>query len=391
MKKELIKKTEDGFQENFHHKPEAVFLAPGRINIIGEHLDYNHGFVVPAAINKYICFCISLNQTNNCQIVALDLNEKIVVDLSKPLQPIDILWANYILGVLHELQKHAPLQGFNLTFSSNVPMGAGLSSSAALECGMGFALNDLLKIGLDEVAIAKIGQKSEHDFVGVKCGIMDQYASVLGRKNQAILLDCITNTHEYLHADFDNYQLLLIDSCVKHSHLTSGYNTRREEIAEGFAIIQNNFPDIKDFRMCKKEHLLVIKDQMSMLVYNRCLFVVEEIMRVEKAVQAIESGNNVLLGKLLYEAHDGLSKLYEVSCEELDFLVDQTRDNDFVLGARMMGGGFGGCTLNLIKKKKVDHFIKNIAEKYKKQYNIDLKAYPIKISEGIHKVEDSTN
>lgn len=391
MKKELIKKTEEGFHEIFHSKPDAIFLAPGRINIIGEHLDYNHGFVVPAAINKYICFCISLNQTNECQITALDLDENIVVDLSKPLQPIDILWANYILGVLHELQKHAPLQGFNLAFSSNVPMGAGLSSSAALECGMGFALNNLLNIGLDEVTIAKIGQKSEHEFVGVKCGIMDQYASVLGRKNQAILLDCMTNTHEYLHADFDNYQLLLLDSFVKHSHLTSGYNTRREEIAEGFAIIQNNFPEIKNFRMCKKEHLMVIKDQMAPLVYNRCLFVVEEILRVEKAVQAIENGNTVLLGTLLYEAHDGLSKLYDVSCEELDFLVEQTRDNDFVLGARMMGGGFGGCTLNLIKKKKVDSFIKNITEKYRKQYNIELKAYPIKISDGVHKIVESYN
>ena len=382
MKKKIIKNTTKHFEKLFHNQPEYIFLSPGRINIIGEHVDYNDGFVLPAAINKYICFAISKNQNSECTIIAKDLNEAYKFDLIDELKPIDKMWSNYILGVLYQLKNKGLNQGFNIVFSSTIPMGAGLSSSAALECGIGYAMNKLFNLGLSKQEIALIGQKSEHTFVGVNCGIMDQFASVFGKKNKVIKLDCNTLEYEYYKVDFKKYSLLLLDSNVKHTHLTSGYNDRRNEVEQGLAIIKNHFPEVKTFRNCTVEMVNSLKNELGETIFKRCHFVVKEIQRVKDAVCAISNSAFQTLGQLMIETHHGLSKEYEVSCHELDFLVDAVANEKSVLGARMMGGGFGGCSINLVEKGSENELIEKITEQYRSKFGIELKSYKVKISKG---------
>lgn len=383
MKKKLISDTTLHFESVFQKKPEFIFLSPGRINIIGEHIDYNDGFVLPAAINKYICFAISKNENSECHLIAKDLNETYQFNWNDELKPIDKMWANYILGVLHQLKNsNFEMQGFNMVFSSTIPMGAGLSSSAALECGVGFAVNSIFKLGLSKKDIALIGQKSEHTFVGVNCGIMDQFASVFGKKNNVIKLNCNTLEYEYYQADFNNYSLLLLDSNVKHTHLTSGYNVRRQEVEQGLSIIKLHFPEVKTYRNCSENMVLELQEKLGETLFKRCHFVVKEIQRVQDAAIAIENSDLKKLGELMAQTHIGLSKEYEVSCDELDFLVDAVQNEKSVLGARMMGGGFGGCSINLVEKGLENELIKKIAAKYKTAFGIDLKSYKVKISKG---------
>ena len=382
MKKKLIQHTTSHSEKLFQKKPEYIFLSPGRINIIGEHVDYNDGYVLPAAINKYICFAISKNYSSECAIIAKDLNEAYKFDLNDELQPIDKMWVNYILGVLHQLKSRGLTDGFNIVFSSTIPIGAGLSSSAALECGIGFAMNSMYDLGLSKEEIALIGQKSEHTFVGVNCGIMDQFASVFGKKNNVIQLDCTSLEYEYHKANFSNYSLLLLDSNVKHTHLTSGYNVRRQEVEQGLSIIKNHFPEVTSFRNCTENMLLEVKEQLGATIYKRCHFVVQEIQRVQDAVVALEDSNFKMLGKLMSLTHKGLSEEYEVSCEEIDFLIHNVQFEKSVLGARMMGGGFGGCSINLVEKGSEKELIEKISVLYRNAFGIELKSYKVKISKG---------
>lgn len=383
MKKKLIQSTIAHFENNFQNSPEHIFLSPGRINIIGEHVDYNDGFVLPAAINKYICFAVSQNHNSECVLIAKDLNETYRFDLNDEIKPVNIMWVNYILGVVHQLkEKGADLKGFNVVFSSNIPMGAGLSSSAALECGIGYALNKIFDLHLSKKEIALIGQKSEHTFVGVNCGIMDQFASVFGKKNKVIKLDCTSLEYEYHKADFNNYSLLLLDSNVKHTLLTSGYNDRRNEVEQGLEIIKEKFPEVATFRDCNEKMLSDLKETLGDLLYKRCNFVVKEIQRVQDAVLALENSNFVQLGQLMSETHHGLSQEYEVSCDEIDFLVAAVQNEKTVLGSRMMGGGFGGCSINLVEKGSENDLIEKIAKQYKTAFGIELKAYKVKVSKG---------
>jgi len=383
MKKKLIQHTTKHFEKLFQKKPEYIFLSPGRINIIGEHVDYNDGFVLPAAINKYICFAISENENSECVLVAKDLNEAYSFDIKDQLQPVEKMWVNYIIGVLHQLkEKGLPEKGFTIVFSSTIPMGAGLSSSAALECGIAYAMNKMFQLKLSKEEITRIGQKAEHTFAGVNCGIMDQFASVFGKKNKVIKLDCTTLAYEYHKADFKEYQLVLFDSCVKHTHLTSGYNDRRNEVEQGLAIIKANYPEVTSFRNCTEKMVLSLKNTLSEIIFNRCLFVVQEIERVPLAIKALSNGNINQLGELMTKTHYGLSELYEVSCPEMDFLVTEALGEAEVVGARMMGGGFGGCTINVVKKETANNVIKKLTKAYKLKYNIDLKAYKIKIAKG---------
>jgi galactokinase len=383
MKKKLIQQTTEHFEKITQKKPDFIFLSPGRINIIGEHIDYNDGFVMPAAINKYICFAISKNENSQCTLVAKDLNDTYIFDIDDELKPIDKMWANYILGVLQQLkQKGLPMSGFTIVFSSTIPMGAGLSSSAALECGIGYAMNKMFHLGLTKEDIALIGQKAEHTFAGVNCGIMDQFASVFGKKNSVIKLDCNTLEYEYYKADFKKYSLLLLDSNVKHTHLTSGYNVRRQEVELGLSIIKQHFPEVKTFRNCTENMIIELKDTLDETVFKRCHFVVNEIQRVKEAAEALNHSDFKKLGELMSKTHEGLSKDYEVSCEEIDFLVDAVQHEKTVLGARMMGGGFGGCSINLIEKGAEAKLIEKIAEHYQKAFGIELKAYKVKISKG---------
>ena len=383
MKKKLIRHTSEHFEKLFQKSPEAIFLSPGRINIIGEHVDYNDGFVMPAAINKYICFAVSKNATSTCTLVAKDINESYRFDLNDTLKPIDKMWVNYILGVLHQLKEIGlAIQGVDLVFSSTIPMGAGLSSSAALECGVGYAMNALFDLGLSKQDLALIGQKSEHTFVGVNCGIMDQFASVFGKKNSVIKLDCTTLDYDYYKADFKNYSLLLLDSHVKHTHLTSGYNIRRQEVEKGLSVIKEYFPEVKTFRDCTLDMVLELQGTLGATVFNRCHFVVKEIQRVSDAAKALTDANFKQLGRLMSETHEGLAKEYEVSCAEIDFLVEAALQDKTVLGSRMMGGGFGGCSINLIEKGTENDLIEKISALYRATFGIELTAYKVKIAKG---------
>nr|WP_198999598.1 galactokinase [Flavobacterium sp. ASV13] len=378
----LIQNTTAFFEKSFGSVPQKVVLSPGRINIIGEHIDYNDGYVLPAAIDKIICFAFEKNNTKKSRIIAIDLNEEFEADLTQEIKLSDVVWTNYIRGVMKQLQDNGfVFEGFNCVFSSNIPVGSGLSSSAALECGMIFGIKELFNLKIEKKDIALLGQKAEH-WVGINCGIMDQFSSVHGLENKVIQLDCNTLDFEYHNADFKDYSLVLFDSNVKHSLFTSEYNTRRMECEEGLIIIKNNFPEVTSFRDCSEEQLLKIQDQFTPVVFKRVHFVVKEIKRVIKACEALDSGNIKLLGQLLFETHYGLSQEYEVSCEELDMLVDTAKTDDFIIGSRLMGGGFGGCTINLIKKGYENEVKSKFSNLYLNTFGIQLKFYDVKIANG---------
>ncbi|MBC5861792.1 galactokinase [Flavobacterium turcicum] len=378
----VIQKTSAFFQEKFGSTPEKVVLSPGRINIIGEHIDYNDGYVLPAAIDKIICFAFAKNNSNESKIIALDLNEELVVDLSADVSYSKIEWTNYLLGVIKQLQDNGfNFEGFNCVFSSNIPVGSGLSSSAALECGFLYGINSLFDLQIKPIDMALMGQKAEH-WVGINCGIMDQFSSVMGLENKVIKIDCKTLEYEYHTADFNDYALILFDSNVKHSLMTSAYNQRREQCEEGLSLLKNKFPEINSFRDCRLKHVHELKDVMSADVFKRCSFVVKEIERVTLACTALDNGAIETLGQLMFETHEGLSQEYEVSCNELDFLVDFVKNEKAVVGSRLMGGGFGGCTINLIKKGEEDAIKTKLVEGYKATFGIDLKIYDVKIGNG---------
>lgn len=378
----LIQNTTHFFKEKFGNQPQKVVLSPGRINIIGEHIDYNDGYVLPAAIDKIICFAFEKSNSKKSKIYAIDLNDEFEVDLTKEIQLSNVVWTNYILGVIKQLQDNGfSFEGFNCVFSSNIPVGSGLSSSAALECGMIFGIAALFNLTINKVDIALLGQKAEH-WVGINCGIMDQFSSVHGQENKVIKLDCKTLEFEYHDANFSDYVLVLFDSNVKHSLFTSEYNTRRKECGEGLSIIKNHFPEIKSFRDCTEDQLLSIQDKMNVIVFKRVHYVVKEINRVAQACNALDKGNIELLGQLLFDTHDGLSNEYEVSCPELDMLVATAKDDDSIIGSRLMGGGFGGCTINLIKKGEENEVKNKFSSLYLDIFGIELKFYDVKIANG---------
>ncbi|MFH6934014.1 galactokinase [Flavobacterium sp. FlaQc-30] len=378
----LIQNTTAFFEKSFGTKPEKIVLSPGRINIIGEHIDYNDGYVLPAAIDKVICFALEKNNSKKSKIIAIDLNEQFEIDLTQEVKLSDIVWTNYIRGVIKQLQDNGfSFEGFNCVFSSNIPVGSGLSSSAALECGMIFGIQQLFDLKIEKVDIALLGQKAEH-WVGINCGIMDQFSSVLGLENKVIQLDCNTLDYHYHNADFKDYSLVLFDSNVKHSLFTSEYNTRRIECEQGLSIIKSHFPEVKSFRNCTEEQLLSIQDKMDETVFKRVHYVVKEINRVIKACEALDKGNIEELGQLLFETHYGLSQEYEVSCAELDMLVDTAKADNTIIGSRLMGGGFGGCTINLIKKGHENEVKSKFSNLYLNTFGIELKFYDVKISNG---------
>jgi len=385
MQEKLIKHTKEAFQSAFQSEPESFFLAPGRINIIGEHVDYSDGFVLPAAINKHICFAVKkVDDSENCTFFAKDFDESFSFNIHQKQTPVEQIWANYLLGVFNAIQESGKeIGGLQVAFSSTIPMGSGLSSSAALECGFAYILNQVFDLNLSKKDLALIGQKSEHTFVGVKCGIMDQFASVFGKEHQVIMLDCNSLEHQYFEANIEGYSLVLFDSCVKHTHLTSGYNDRRKDVDNGKKVLWEKFPEIDKFRDFSFSMLDSVRAEIGETSYKRCLYLLKEIKRVEKAAKALSEGDVEHLGKLLTETHSGLSTEFEVSCEELDFMVEETLKENGVLGARIMGGGFGGCSINLIKDENVDEVIKNISAKYKAGFDIEMKVYRVKISDGI--------
>ena len=378
----LIKNTTAFFKKSFGTEPQKIVLSPGRINIIGEHIDYNDGYVLPAAIDKIICFAFEKNKSDTSKIIAIDLDDSFEVDLSTDMNLSERVWTNYIRGVIHQLKiKGFKFDGFNCVFSSNIPVGSGLSSSAALECGFLFGINELFDLKIKPVDIALMGQSAEH-WVGINCGIMDQFSSVMGKENKVIKIDCKTLEYEYHNADFIDYSLVLFDSNVKHSLMTSAYNERRQQCEEGIAIIKSNFPEITSFRDCNEQHVLGLQHVMSANVFKRCLFVVKEIKRVIQACEALDNGMIEVLGKLMFETHEGLSVDYEVSCAELDMIVNTLKKEEAVVGSRLMGGGFGGCTINLIKKGHEERIKQQLSALYFDTFGIELKIYDVKIGNG---------
>lgn len=378
----LIKDTKAFYQKTFNNPAEVVVLSPGRINIIGEHIDYNDGYVLPAAIDKIICFAFEKNNSNTAIIHAIDLNESFTIDVTSKQELTDDVWTNYLRGVLNQLQlKGFAIQGFNCTFSSNIPTGSGLSSSAALECGFLYGINELFNLDIKPIDIALMGQSAEH-WVGINCGIMDQFSSVMGLENKVVKIDCKTLEYTYHEANFVDYSLILFDSNVKHSLFTSEYNTRRIECGEGLDIIKANYPDITSFRDCDVQHVTSLQAKMTDKVYRRSLYVVREIKRVIQACEALDNGDILTLGKLMFETHDGLSDDYEVSCAELDYLVALAKEEETVIGSRLMGGGFGGCTITLVKKGSEEEVKAKFAKLYLDKFGIELKIHDVKVSNG---------
>lgn len=378
--------VEKSFTDVFNKKPIMV-RAPGRINLIGEHVDYNDGFVMPAAIDKEIFFGISASDDDRTVLYSIKYDERFEVDLKDPKPVKEPRWANYLLGVLFQfIHNGYSVKPFYCAFGGDVPLGAGMSSSAAMECGFGFALKEVNDLDVPKLKLITMAQWAEHNFVGVQVGIMDQFASVMGKEGHVILLDCRSLTHHYSPLDLQEYSIVLCDTKVKHSLVDSEYNTRRKECESGVKVLRQYYPDVKSLRDGSPEMLEKHKQEFTGKVYNRCLYVVQEILRVQQASKNLDAGDLKAFGKKMFETHEGLSGLYEVSCEELDFLVNEARQFDQVLGSRMMGGGFGGCTINLVRNDFAETFTQHMTGSYKKAFSIDMPTYRVKVVDGVSRV-----
>jgi galactokinase len=370
------------FQERFGYEPLQV-RAPGRINLIGEHTDYNAGFVLPAAVDKEMFFAVGLNDAGTIRLRAYDLDESFEIAADR-VHRSDVQWANYLLGVVAQFQKRGvQVPGFDCVMGGNVPIGAGMSSSAAVECGLGFALNTLLETNFDRMELAHMGQSAEHEYAGVKSGLMDQFASLFGQAEHLVRLDCRSLAYEYFPFDTSVCRLVLCNSGVKHSLASSEYNKRREECEQGVAVLQKHYPDIKTLRDATQAQLAVHQGEMDPVVYKRCTYVVQENQRVLDACDQLTAGNLAEVGKLMYASHAGLRDDYEVSCPELDILVKLAEGRPGVFGGRMMGGGFGGCTINLVTVDQVEPFVEYMTAEYERSTGIKLETYQTTIVGGV--------
>ena len=380
----IASKVSNIFKENFSSVPH-LYYSPGRINFIGEHIDYNDGFVMPAAIDKGMYYAIALNNTDEINFHAVDFNEKLTINVADVRKMTG--WKNYVLSVVNEfLVKGLQVKGFDCVFGGDIANGAGISSSAAVEGGLAFGINELFKFGFSRKELALLCQRAEHNFPGVMCGIMDQYANMFGKKDNVILLDTRSVEHQYFPLKLEGYEIVLINTKVHHSLASSEYNVRRKQCEEGLEILQkekgiSSFRDIKD-----PDELIPFKDKIGEKVYDRCKFVVEEIIRTQEAAKLLQQNNLTEFGKLMFATHEGLSKLYEVSCKELDFLVEKARENKDVIGSRMMGGGFGGCTINIIKKESVQNFLSDATIAYQKKFQIDPEVIEVSVGDGTHEI-----
>ncbi|QLE03026.1 galactokinase [Galbibacter sp. BG1] len=368
-------------------KSEVVIEAPGRINLIGEHIDYNGGHVLPAAIDKKIKLSFRKNNSSICTIYSKNYDTSFSFRLDE-VKPSDEEWQNYILGVVHFIEELKPnsVKGFECIIESMLPMGSGLSSSAALECGMATGIKELFDINLSKEQIITLSRDAEHNYVGTKCGIMDQFAVVRGAKNHLILLNCQNLNYELVKSDFDPYQLVLLNSNVSHNLASSEYNTRRQECEDALKVVNQKYPQYEYLVDVPEDIMVGFKEELPEKTYNRAIYVVQENKRTLMAANALEDELFDLFGSLLYKSHEGLTTLYEVSCNELDFMVDYSKNYDYVLGSRMMGGGFGGCTINLVDQDHVAEYIAGISKAYKEKFNTELTPIEVNISNGVSKI-----
>ena len=363
----------------------VFYASAGRINLIGEHTDYNGGYVFPGAIDKGIMAEIKPNGTEKVRLYSLDYDASVIFGLEEADKPVEA-WARYIFGVCREtIKRGGKVAGFDAVFAGDVPLGAGLSSSAALESCFAFAINDLNHNGLDLFELARIGQSTEHNYCGVKCGIMDQFASCFGKKGQLIRLNCKTLEHQYFPFNPEGYKLVLLDTCVKHELASSAYNYRRQSCERATAAIRQNHPEVEFLSDSKRVWLDEVRDKITEEDFIRAEYVIGEVQRVLDVCDALERGDYETVGEMMYQTHFGLSRLYEVSCPELDFLAKLARKME-VTGSRVMGGGFGGCTINLVKDEFYEGFVRKAAEEFKAEFGHELKVYDVVISDGARKL-----
>ena len=368
------------FQAAFSSTP-LIVRSPGRINLIGEHTDYNEGFVLPAAIDKSVYVAVSAREDHRIHLRSSNFNEQAEFVLDN-LQPVKG-WPTYILGVVDQLmQQGHPIAGFNLLVAGDIPLGAGLSSSAAVECAVVFALDHLFGLQLPRMEMIRIAQQAEHRFAGVQCGIMDMFASMMGKKDQVIQLDCRSLAYEYEPLQLHPYSLLLFNTNVKHSLASSAYNERRQQCEQGVAWVQTQHPAVHSLRDITVDMLDQCVLPRDPLIYRRCRYVVEENLRLLGACEDLQRSNIEALGAKMLATHRGLSKDYEVSCKELDFLVEAVRNEPGVLGARMMGGGFGGCTINIVESTLAENLTDRIAAVYRSAMGLELTPYTVQTADG---------
>ena len=383
MKQKIQSKFNELFGQGGH-----LYASAGRINLIGEHTDYNGGYVFPGAIDKGLMAQIAPNGTDKVRAYSLDYNEMCEFGLNEEDKPAQA-WACYIFGVCREtLKRGGKVQGFDTVFAGDVPLGAGLSSSAALESCFAYAIDQINGNGFDRFELAKIGQSTEHNYCGVKCGIMDQFASCFGKAGCLIRLNCKTLEYKYFPFDPEKagYRLVLVDSCVKHELASSAYNKRRASCENAAAAIRKNHPEVEFLSDAKRVWLDEVREQIPEEDFLRAEYVIGEVQRVLDVCDALERGDYEIAGEMMYQTHFGLSRLYEVSCEELDFLNKLARKMD-VTGSRVMGGGFGGCTINLVKKDHYDDFVKAATEQFTAKFGHAPKIYDVVISDGARMVE----
>ena len=381
---DIKEKIQEKFKTLFGEDGE-MFASAGRINLIGEHTDYNGGYVFPGAIDKGITAEIKLNGSDKVRAYSLDYDEYVEFGLKEEDLP-NQSWAKYIFGVCREtLKRGGKVEGFNAVFAGDVPLGAGLSSSAALESTFAFAINYLFNNKIDKFELARIGQSTEHNYCGVNCGIMDQFASLFGKKGSLIRLNCKTMEYKYFPFDPQGYKLVLIDSCVKHELASSAYNKRRQSCENAADAIRKNHPDVEFLSDAKRVWLEEVREAIPEEDFLRAEYVIGEVQRVLDVCDALERNDYETVGEMMYQTHFGMSKLYEVSCEELDFLNKVARKCD-VTGSRVMGGGFGGCTINLVKDEIYDDFISTAMESFTEKFGHSPKVYQVNISDGARKL-----
>ncbi|MDD7252137.1 MAG: galactokinase [Prevotellaceae bacterium] len=374
------------FQKHFDGSTGSVYASPGRINLIGEHTDYNGGFVFPGAVEQGIIAELKPNGTRKVRAYAIDLKDYVEFSLDDETGP-SASHFRYIFGVCREMMKLGiPVEGFNTAFAGDVPLGAGMSSSAALESCFAFALNDLFgENKIDKMTLAKVGQATEHNYIGVNCGIMDQFASVFGKKGSLIRLDCRSLQYKYFPFEPEGYKLVLVNSCVKHELASSAYNQRRQSCENVVAAMKKHWPEVESLRDADYDMLNAVKEEITDEEYLRAKYVIDEKYRVMEVSVALEEGDYETVGKKMFQTHHGLSKEYEVSCPELDFL-NEVAKNCGVTGSRVMGGGFGGCTINLVSQDLYDNFIKTVKSSYKEKFGKEPIVIDVVIGDGSRKL-----
>ncbi len=381
-----LQQLQSVFESHFGQRG-TLYTSPGRINLIGEHTDYNGGYVFPGAIDKGVYACIRLNGTALVRAYSVDYDDYCEFGLQEQDKP-QAAWARYIFGVCREMAKRGFIsRGFDTVFAGDVPLGAGMSSSAALESVFAFALNDLLHLNIDKFELARIGQSTEHNYCGVKCGIMDQFASLFGKQGHLMRLNCATMAFEYFPFHPKSYSLVLLDTVVKHELASSAYNKRRESCERVCAAIATKHHEVKFLSDATPVMLEEVKQEVNEEDFKRAQYVIDEKQRVLDVCNALQHDDYETVGRCMYGTHDGMSRLYEVSCDELDFLNDIARQCG-VTGSRVMGGGFGGCTINLVKDELRTAFIEKAKQAFAQRFGHEPKVYEVAISDGARKITE---